>query len=135
MDIDGMEPTIKVIAMPQDTNPDGDLFGGWIVSMMDLAGSVAARRTARTRIVTVAMENIKFLKPVFVGDFLECFARVVRVGRSSITVEVDARVERRLTGEVEQVTEGCFIYVAIDENRKPVPVHLDMREKPRKPKI
>ncbi len=129
MEIEGMEPTVKVIAMPQDTNPDGDLFGGWIVSMMDLAGSVAARRTAHCRIVTVAMENIKFLKPVFVGDFLECFARVIRVGRSSITVEVDARVERRLTGDVEQVTEGCFIYVAIDENRKPVPVHLDLRKK------
>jgi acyl-CoA thioesterase YciA len=134
MDIEGMEPTIKVIAMPQDTNPDGDLFGGWIVSMMDLAGAVVAKRTARNRIVTVAMENIKFMKPVFVGDFLECFARVIKVGRSSITVEVDARVERRLTGDVEQVTEGCFIYVAIDDNRKPVPVHLDMREKPARPK-
>lgn len=124
-----MEPTIKVLAMPQDTNPDGDLFGGWIVSMMDLAGSVAARRTARNRIVTVAMENIKFLKPVFVGDFLECFARVIKVGRSSITVEVDARVERRLTGEVEQVTEGYFVYVSIDDQRRPVAVHLDFRDK------
>jgi acyl-CoA thioesterase YciA len=124
MDTQGMEPTIKVIAMPQDTNPDGDLFGGWIVSMMDLAGAVAAKRTARNRIVTVAMENIQFHRPVFVGDFLECFARVIKIGRSSITVEVDARVERRLTGEVEQVTEGCFIYVAIDDNRKPIPVHI-----------
>ncbi len=129
METEGMEPTIKVLAMPQDTNPDGDLFGGWIVSMMDLAGAVAARRTARHRIVTVAMENIQFHKPVFVGDFLECFTRVIKIGRSSITVEVDARVERRLTGEVEQVTQGFFIYVAIDDNRKPVPVHLDMRDK------
>lgn len=120
-----MEPTIKVIAMPQDTNHDGDVFGGWIVSMMDLAGSVVARRTARNRIVTAAMENIQFYKPVFVGDFLECFSRVVKIGRSSITVEVDVRVERRLTGEVEQVTQGCFVYVSIDSERKPVPVKLD----------
>lgn len=127
MQIEGMEPTIKVIAMPQDTNPDGDLFGGWIVSMMDLAGAVAAKRTARQRIVTVAMDNIQFHRPVFVGDFLECFARVVKIGRTSITVEVDARVERRLTGTVEQVTEGHFVYVAIDENRRPVPVNIETK--------
>ena len=119
-----MEPTVKVIAMPQDTNHDGDVFGGWIVSQMDLAGSVMARRTARNQIVTVAMENIQFHKPVFVGDLLECFSRVVKIGVTSITVEVDARVERRLTGEVEQVTQGCFVYVSIDENRQPVPVNL-----------
>jgi len=123
-----MEPTIKVIAMPQDTNHDGDVFGGWIVSQMDLAGSVVARRTARCQIVTVAMENIQFHKPVFVGDLLECFSRVVKIGISSITVEVDARVERRLTGEVEQVTQGCFVYVAIDDNRRPVPVKLRREE-------
>lgn len=119
-----MEPTIKVLAMPQDTNPDGDVFGGWIVSMMDLAGAVMARRTARNRIVTVAMENIHFHKPVFVGDFLECFARVTSIGRTSIRVEVDVCVERRLSGEVERVTQGCFIYVSVDKNRKPTPVHL-----------
>lgn len=124
MEREGLEPTIKVLAMPQDTNPDGDVFGGWIVSMMDLAGAVVARRTARNRIVTVAMENIQFHKPVFVGDFLECFAHVVKIGRSSITVEVDVRVERRLSGEVEKVTQGCFVYVSIDENRRPIPIHL-----------
>ena len=120
-----MEPTIKVIAMPQDTNPDGDIFGGWIVSMMDIAGAVIARRTVRNRIVTVAMENIQFHKPVFVGDFLECFSRVVKIGRSSITVEVDVYVERALTGEVERVTQGCFIYVSIDADRRPSPIRLD----------
>jgi acyl-CoA thioesterase YciA len=119
-----IEPTIKVLAMPQDTNPDGDVFGGWIVSMMDLAGAVKARRTARNRIVTVAMENIHFQKPVFVGDFLECYARVISIGRSSIKVEVDVCVERRLSGEVEQVTQGVFVYVAIDKHREPVPIQL-----------
>lgn len=123
-----MEPTIKVLAMPQDTNPDGGVFGGWIVSQMDLAGSVIARRTARNRIVTVAMDNIKFLKPVFVGDLLECFCRVAKIGTTSITVEVDARVERRLTGEVEQVTQGCFIYVSIDENRQPIPIETSKED-------
>lgn len=117
-----MEPTIKMFAMPQDTNPDGDLFGGWIVSMMDMAGAVLARRVAKARIVTVAIERIHFQKPVFVGDFLECFTRVEKVGRSSVTVEVDVYVERRLTGEVEKVTQGTFVYVAIDENRKPLAI-------------
>lgn len=117
-----MEPTIKVIAMPQDSNHDGDIFGGWIASQMDLAGSVLARRTAKRQIATVAMDNIQFMKPVFVGDLLECFCRVTKIGTTSITVEVDARVERRITGEVEQVTQGSFVYVAIDENRNPIAV-------------
>ena len=111
-------------AMPQDTNHDGDVFGGWIVSQMDLAGSVQARRTARNQIVTVAMENIQFHKPVFVGDLLECFCRVSKIGVTSITVEVDARVERLMSGEVEKVTQGSFVYVAIDESRQPIPVSL-----------
>lgn len=117
-----MEPTIKVIAMPEDTNPDGDVFGGWIISMMDLAGGVAARREARQQIVTVAIDNMKFHKPVFVGDFLECFASVEKIGTTSITVKVKVLVERRISGEVEQVTEGTFTYVAIDRERRPVPV-------------
>ncbi len=123
-----MEPTIKVIAMPQDTNHDGDVFGGWIVSQMDLAGSVMARRTVRNQIATVAMENIQFHKPVFVGDLLECFCRVVKIGVTSITVEVDARVERLLTGEVERVTQGCFVYVSISKNREPVPISLNLKK-------
>ncbi len=108
--------------MPEYTNPDGDVFGGWIVSMMDLAGAVAARREAKQQIVTVAIDNISFMKPVFVGDFLECFAKVEKIGTTSITVRIKVCVERRLTGEVEQVTDGHFVYVAIDKNRKPVPV-------------
>jgi acyl-CoA thioesterase YciA len=117
-----MEPTIKVIAMPADTNPDGDVFGGWLMSMLDLAGAILARRRAGCRIVTVAAEHIVFVNPVFVGDLVECFARIVKVGRSSIAVEVEARVERRFSGETLQATTGSFVYVAVDENRRPVPV-------------
>ena len=124
MDIKHDSATIKVIAMPENTNPDGDLFGGWIVSMMDLAGAVAARRQSRQRMVTVAMENIRFHKPVFVGDLLVCDASVVKIGRTSITVEVQVGVERMLTGEHESVTQGIFTYVAIDDNRQAVPVRL-----------
>ena len=118
-----MEPTIKVIAMPEDTNPDGDVFGGWIISMMDLAGAVAARREAKQQIVTVAIDNMTFRKPVFVGDFLECFAAVEKIGTTSITVKVRVQVERRMTGEVEDVTEGTFTYVAIGPNRRPTPIN------------
>jgi len=119
---EGVEPTIKVIAMPADTNPDGDVFGGWLMSMMDLAGAVLARRRAGCRIVTVAAEQIIFENPVFVGDLIECFSEIVRIGRSSITVQVEARVERRFSGEVVPTTRGRFVYVAVDENRRPVPV-------------
>lgn len=117
-----MEPAIKVIAMPKDANADGDMFGGWIMSMMDLAASIPAKKLAKKRIVTVAIDNINFHKPVFVGDCLECFAVIEKVGRSSITVKVDTYVERKQSTQKEKVTEGRFVFVAIGENRQPVPV-------------
>lgn len=116
------ECMIKVIAMPKDANPDGDIFGGWIMSHMDLAGAIPARQLARKRIVTIAIENIVFHKPVFVGDCVECHARIEKIGRTSITVHVDTYVERRSNLVREKVTEGKFVYVAIDGNRKPVEV-------------
>jgi acyl-CoA thioesterase YciA len=116
------EPAIKVIAMPKDANADGDMFGGWILSMMDLAGSIPARKRARTRIVTVAVDHIVFHKPVFVGDCLECFAQIEKTGRSSITVKVETFVERREQAGKEKVTEGRFVYVAIGKDRKSVPL-------------
>ena len=125
MDVELLEPTIKAMAMPEHTNPEGDLFGGWIISMMDLAGAVIARRTARKRIVTVAIDKVHFHKPVFVGDILECFVKVSKVGRTSITVQVEGRVERWLTGQVEDATSGTFTYVAVDDNRQPMPVAID----------
>jgi len=119
------EPAIKVIAMPSDTNPDGDMFGGWIISMMDLAGYSTARKIARMKLVTVAIDNIILHNPVFVGDCLECYTEIEKIGRTSITVKVTGYVERKeLTPDQEKakVTEGRFVFVAIDKNRKATPL-------------
>lgn len=115
---------IKVVAMPGDTNPDGDMFGGWIVSQMDLAAYLHARKLGHTKFVTVAIENIVFHRPVFVGDCLICYAVTEKVGRTSVTVKIDAMVERKESHVKEQVTEGRFIFVAIGPDRKPVPVKV-----------
>lgn len=122
IDLGKKELVIKVVAMPRDTNPAGDMFGGWIVSQMDLAASVCARKKTSSRIVTVAIDNLVFHKPVFVGDCVICYAEIERVGRTSIAVKVDVLVERRTTMAVEQVTEGRFVFVAIGENYQPIPV-------------
>lgn len=120
------ELVIKVVAMPRDTNAAGDMFGGWIVSQMDLAASLQARKMTPSRIVTVAIDNLVFHKPVFVGDCVICYASVEKVGRTSITVKVDVVVERRNgKAEEEQVTEGRFVFVAIDNEYKPVPVQAE----------
>lgn len=120
------EPAIKVIAMPSDTNPDGNMFGGWIVSMMDLAGAVEARKMVHHNLVTVAIDNIVFHNPVFVGDCVLCYASTEKMGRTSITVKVEVYVERknRKAGQhKEKVTEGRFVFVAIGDDRKPVPIN------------
>ena len=119
------EPVIRIVAMPKDANPDGDVFGGWILSMMDIAGAIPARKTAKTRIVTVAMDNVQFLLPVFIGDCLECYAHVEKIGNTSITVKVDTFVERREGNERLKVTEGRLIYVAVDKDRKKVIIKQD----------
>ena len=115
-------PAIKVIAMPADSNADGNMFGGWIMSMMDLAAYVPARKVAKKRLVTVAIDSVTFHKPVFIGDCLECYAEVEKVGRTSITIKVDAYVERKESLDKEKVTEGRFVMVAIGPDRKPVPI-------------
>lgn len=117
------EPAIRTFAMPADTNANGDIFGGWLMAQMDLAGAVAAVRRAKGRVVTVAVDAMTFHRPVRVGDLVSCYAEIVRVGRSSMSVALEIWVERRLTsGEVEKVTEGRFTYVAIDEQGRPRPV-------------
>ncbi len=116
------ELVIRVVAMPADTNPSGDMFGGWLVSQLDLAAWVKARKLTSHRLVTVAIDNIVFHRPVFVGDCLLCHASVERVGNTSITIHVDAQVERVGSLEVEQVTEGRFVYVAIGDDYQPVPI-------------
>jgi len=116
------ELVIRVVAMPVDTNPSGDMFGGWLVSQMDLAAWVKARKCTSGHLVTVAIDNIVFHKPVFVGDCLLCYAELERIGRTSITVKVSAYVERVRTHEQEQVTEGNFVFVAIDDDYRPIAV-------------
>ena len=114
------ELVIKVVAMPADTNPDGNMFGGWIISQMDLAAYLFARKYARSNVVTVAVDNIVFHRPSFVGACLLCYVTIEKTGRTSLTVKVDAMVERMNSHETEQVTEGRFVFVAIDADRKPI---------------
>ena len=111
---------IQVMAMPADTNASGDIFGGWLMSQVDLAGSVIARRRTRGRTVTVAVDAFQFKSPVFVGDLISCYAMVTRVGNTSITIHVTAFAERHgESQECIQVTEADLTYVAVDEKRRP----------------
>ena len=118
----GVAPAIRTIAMPADANAAGDIFGGWVLSQMDLAGGIAATRRAGGRCATVAVDAMAFHLPVFVGDHVSCYAEIVRVGRSSIAVKVETFATRYRSGETVKVTEGLFTYVAIDEDRKVRPV-------------
>ena len=113
---------VRSVAMPRDTNPDGDMFGGWVLSQMDLGAWIQARKYTSSRVVTVAIENIVFHKPVFVGDCLICHATTERIGRTSITIRIDALVERKEGLRVVPVTEGRFIFVAIDNDWRPIPI-------------
>src|ERR1700758_428375 len=116
------ELVIQTIAMPKDTNPNGDIFGGWLTSQMDLGSGILAAKTAQARVVTVAMEGMSFLQPVRVGDTVACYARVERVGNSSIRIPIEAWANRFMTGEEVRVTEGVFVYVAVDAAGKPIRV-------------
>jgi acyl-CoA thioesterase YciA len=118
----GRDPALRTFAMPKDANPNGDIFGGWIMAQMDLAGAVAAVRRARGRVATVAVEAMEFHRPVNIGDLVSCYAEVTRVGRTSMRVEIETWVERRITRVQEKVTAGTFTYVAIDEKGRPRPV-------------
>lgn len=109
--------------MPADTNAAGDVFGGWLMSQVDIAGSIEAHRYAQTRVVTIAVQEFLFLNPVFVGDLLSLYAEIVHVGNTSIRVRIDGYAQRqRGSEETHKVTEAQITYVAIDENRRPCPV-------------
>ena len=116
------EPAIRIIAMPADANPSGDIFGGWIMSMMDMAGGTTAYRRAGGRVATVAVETIEFHRPVTIGDEVSCYTEILRVGRSSIAVRVDVWVRSMREGDPVKVTEGVFTFVALDANKRPRPV-------------
>ncbi|MBT5047373.1 MAG: acyl-CoA thioesterase [Rhodospirillaceae bacterium] len=116
------EPAIRIIAMPADTNPSGDIFGGWLMSMMDMAGATVAYQRAGGRVATVAVDEIEFHSPVLVGDLVTCYAEIIRTGQTSLATKVDVWVRGRSGGEPIKVTEGVFTFVAIDDDRVPRPL-------------
>jgi acyl-CoA thioesterase YciA len=114
------EPVLRVVPMPADANFAGDIFGGWIMSQVDIAGSIPAIRMARGRVATIAVNSFVFKKPVYVGDLVSFYGKVVKVGRTSITVDVEVFAQRRPLGdECVKVTEATLTYVAVDEERRP----------------
>jgi len=115
-------PAVRALAMPADTNPQGDIFGGWLLSQMDIAGGVVAFERAAGRVATVAIDAMTFHAPVFVGDVVSCYAEVVRVGRTSLTIQVESWARRQRAGSPIRVTEGRFTYVAIGEDGKKRPL-------------
>lgn len=117
------ELAIRTIAMPADTNASGDIFGGWLLSQMDLAGGITAWGRARGRVATIAVDGMTFHKPVHVGDVLCCYADLIRAGRTSLTYRIEAWVLRGAEDpNREKVTEGQFTFVAIDADGKPRPL-------------
>ncbi len=116
--------TIRVVAMPADTNPAGDIFGGWLMSRVDIAGSVVAIQLAKGRVVTVAVHEFLFIKPVLVGDLVSCYAEVIKRGRTSVRVKVDVYSEQESDPEtIKQVAQAELTYVAVDDvTREPKPL-------------
>lgn len=114
------EMAVRVLAMPADTNPAGDIFGGWVLSQMDIAGGIVTARATKGRTVTVAIDSMTFHKPVLVGDTLCCYVEVKKVGKTSITVHIESWVRRQYEDEGRVlVTEGVFTYVAVTNDRAP----------------
>ncbi|GLS42493.1 acyl-CoA thioesterase [Methylobacterium brachythecii] len=122
----GAEPkgelTVRTIAMPADTNANGDIFGGWVMSQMDQAGGIAGVDRAQGRVVTVAVDAMTFIRPVRIGDVLCVYTRISRVGRTSMTIEVEAWARRFRTQLREKVTAATFVFVSIDDEGKPRPI-------------
>ncbi len=114
--------TTRTIAMPGDTNPSGDIFGGWVLSQMDMAAGICAGQRAQSRVVTVALDSMSFIQPVKVGDILGVYTDIESVGRTSMNIHVEAWVRRGRIGRREKVTDATFKFVAIDEDGKPTPV-------------
>ena len=125
----GREPTLRVVPMPSDANYTGDIFGGWIMSQVDIAGSIPAIELAKGRVATVAVNSFTFKQPVMIGDVVSFYAKVVRVGRTSITVDVEVYARRRALREMVKVTEATLTYVAVDDERRPRSVNVDFDRK------
>ena len=118
-DLRDLQPAVRTLAMPGDANPSGDIFGGWVLAQMDIAAGIVAYMRAQGRVATVAIDAMSFHQPVLVGDIVSCYADVVRIGRTSIVMHVEAWAKRVRTGEEIKVTEAKFTFVAIDDDRKP----------------
>ena len=116
------EPTVQLIAMPRDTNANGDIFGGWVISQMDQAGGIRAAEKAQGRVVTVAIDAMTFIRPVKVGDVLSVYTAVDHIGRTSMKIHIEAWAQRFRTHRREKVTDGTFTFVAVDEAGRPRPV-------------
>jgi len=116
------EPALRVLAMPKDTNPTGDIFGGWIMSQVDMAGAVVASQYTGERVVTIAVTEFLFKKPVFIGDLISCYGEIVKTGRTSVTVKVSVCAQRNRVEECHKVTEATLVYVAVNDNREKVDI-------------
>lgn len=115
----GVDPTLRVVPMPSDANYSGDIFGGWIMSQVDIAGSIPAVQVAKGRVATIAVNSFLFKQPVLIGDLVSFYATIAKVGRTSITVDVEVFAQRRSLHEIVKVTDATLTYVAVDEKRKP----------------
>ncbi|MFL2771636.1 MAG: acyl-CoA thioesterase [Rhodospirillaceae bacterium] len=122
------ELSIRTIAMPGDTNPAGHIFGGWVLSQMDMAGAIHAASLTRTRVVTIAVDSMKFHKPIHVGDEVSCYTSLERTGRTSLAIHIETWVRRERHGSALMVTVGHFTYVAIDQDGVPVPINSLLNE-------
>jgi acyl-CoA thioesterase YciA len=116
------DPAMRTIAMPADTNPHGDIFGGWLLCQMDLAGSTFATRRAGGRTVTVAIAGMAFRSPVIVGDEVSCYCTVEKIGNTSITIKIESWARRRIADVPIKVTEGIFTYVRVGDDGRPRPI-------------
>ena len=119
-------PSIRAVAMPADTNPSGDIFGGWVLSQMDLAGGILASQISKKRMTTVAVDKMRFHKPIMVGDIVSFYTKLVSIGNTSITIDIQTYVTRK-NDELNEnqkikVTEGKFVYVSINNSGKPIPI-------------
>jgi acyl-CoA thioesterase YciA len=114
--------TLQTITMPADTNPFGDIFGGWVMAQMDIAGAIHANEVALGRVTTVAVGSMQFMRPVPVGAIISCYTNTLHIGNTSINVNVEVWVKDFLTQKISQVTQGEYIYVAIDEQGQKRPV-------------
>lgn len=119
------EITLQTLAMPADTNANGDIFGGWLVSQMDLAAGILAKKISKSRVVTVAINSMSFIRPVHVGDVVSCYAKLLKTGRTSMNIQIEVYRNVPHEGESQKVTSGEFIFVAVDDNGKSRPFKSD----------